>query len=338
MVKSKLYHWVRVVVGIICSLVFLSWSTSSFSADKEGALIDKISFEKESSNREKVIFKLNGPHIPKIFATKGETPKVVFDFYDTRQSPAIQSVIKSGGALISSIRVGMHQDPQLKTRVVLDLVPSGDYDFAQDFRAEDNSLVITVFYAGQKEKKQTDVSSSGGKADKISPSSVKAPSAPKVKNGTTSEQQAPVKKTDQSPSGTDRESVVKKSEPSSSQLVIKNISFEQGAEKGEKIVFQLTHFHPPVIFGIEEGTPSVICDFLDASVESSIPQSIPVQGQFVNRIRVESIEKSHKVRVVLELVPNHHYDLQQIHFKEENLYVLLVKSDGSKGVGNGSKP
>jgi len=48
-------------------------------------------------------------------------------------------------------------------------------------------------------------------------------------------------------------------------------------------------------------------------------------------VRVEKDGNASTVRVVLELVPNHHYDLQQFYFKEKDQYVLWVKSaDKSK--------
>jgi hypothetical protein len=141
------------------------------------------------------------------------------------------------------------------------------------------------------------------------------------------------------PSATPAVVAVKKpSVPSSSQLVITAISFEQTPDKGEKVSFNLTNFHAPVVFGIEEGAPTIVCDFMDASIGSQVPEIIAANGKFIKQVRVEKNVNLHKSRVVLDLVPNRHYDLQQIFYKEENLYVLLVNSSDSADAGGSGRP
>ncbi len=132
---------------ILAVVLFLSFPAPLFCAVESGALLENITFVRQSSSRETITFKLNGPYLPKIFAVKGAEPKVVFDFYDIRQSLAVKGLIKTRGNLVSAIRTGMHTDPRLKTRVVLDLVPAVDYDFSQEFREKDNTLIITIYHA-----------------------------------------------------------------------------------------------------------------------------------------------------------------------------------------------
>ena len=281
-------------------------------AEETGALLEQIRFDRQSSSRETVTFKLNGPHIPKIFALKGEAPKVVFDFYDTRHSPAIKGVMNSRGNLVSAIRTGMHNEPQPKTRVVLDLVPGGDYDFAQDFEIQENTLKITIFHARQKEDTQQALITTTTKTKKEAVVPVKVIPPPVA---------------------------VKTPAVMSSQLLIKKISFEQSPDKGEKVLFELNNFHPPVVFGNEEGeTPSIVCDFMASRLGDEVPDIIPAKGQFVKQVRVEKSADSSKIRVVLELVPNRHYDLQQVFFKEQDLYVLFVNSSESATPGSDGRP
>lgn len=312
-------------------------------AEENSALLEQINFDRESSTRETVSFKLNGPHIPKIFAVKGKVPKVVFDFYDTRHSASIKAVMKSRGNLVSAIRTGMHSEPQLKTRVVLDLVPGSDYDFAQDFQITDNTLKITIFHARQNKapqertQKQADVKT---KKTTVVPAKV-TPSPEVVKKEAVSLPQVKEKKIDPpSPVSpvTSPVVAVKKPAASSSQLLIHDISFEQSPDKGEKVSFRLSNFHPPVVFGNEEGIPSIICDFMDSGIGDEVSELISAKGKFIKQIRVEKSANSPKIRVVLELVPNRHYDLQQVFFKEENLYVLSVSSSDSAGAETGGKP
>jgi hypothetical protein len=307
---------------VLAVVLFLSFPAPLFCAAESGALLENITFDRQSSSRETIAFKLNGPHLPKIFAMKGEAPKVVFDFYDTRQSRSIKGLIKSRGNLVSAIRTGMHTDPQLKTRVVLDLVPAVDYDFAQEFREEDNTLIITIFHDRQNNTVKQQGVQAGGK----------------VKKEVASVRQVQKKKVEPPPAVSPVVAVKKPSVLSSSQLLINNISFEKSPEQGEKVIFDLINFHAPVVFGIEKGTPSIVCDFMDAGVGDTVPEIISANGEFVRQIRVEKDEKLRKTRVVLELVPNRHYDLQQIFYKEENLYVLFVKSSDSAGKGSSEKP
>lgn len=323
---------------ILAVIVFLALPVVQSCAEESGALLENISFDRESSSRETITFKLNGPYIPKIFAIQGESPKVVFDFYDTRHSTSVKGVMKVKGNLVSAIRTGMHTDPQLKTRVVIDLVPAGDYDFSQDFREKDNSLIITIFHAGQKETKQQREQPVGKTKKNDLVSEKVTPSLGKVKKEATAFPQEEERKNTPPlvapPVGSEK----KPSLSGSSQLLIHTISYEQTPDKGEKIVFKLSNFHPPVIFGIEEGMPSIVCDFMDAILGENVPEVIPSTGKFVKQVRVERNVNSHKIRVVLELVPNRHYDLQQVFFKEENLYVLFVNSSDGADAGNSEKP
>jgi len=316
------------VLSAFSLVLLLILPFSLLYAEEAGALLEQIRFDRQSSSRETVTFKLNGPHIPKIFALKGEAPKVVFDFYDTRHSPAIKGVMNSRGNLVSAIRTGMHNEPQLKTRVVLDMVPGGDYDFAQDFEIQSNTLEITIFHVGQKDDTKQALTAAAKKKKKVdTQQALTAATKSKI------EAVVPVKVIPPP--------VVAVKEPTvlSSQLLIKKISFEKSPDKGEKVLFELKNFHPPVVFGNEEGaTPSIVCDFMASQLGDEVPDIIPAKGQFVKQVRVEKSADSSKIRVVLELVPNRHYDLQQVFFKEQDLYVLFVNSSESAAPGSDGRP
>ena len=109
--------------------------------------------------------------------------------------------------------------------------------------------------------------------------------------------------------------------------VLLEVSFEKSINNSETVLFRLNHFYPPLVFGVEKGEPRVICHFLDARIGSAIPSSIDAGGQFIDRILVSEEPDPDKVRVELVLVPNRNYDLQQLFFKEENLFVIIVKED-----------
>ena len=116
--------------------------------------------------------------------------------------------------------------------------------------------------------------------------------------------------------------------------VLLEVSFEKSINDSETVLFRLNHFYPPLVFGVEKGEPRVICHFLDASKGSNIPSSIEAGGQFINRIQVTEEPNPDKVKVELILVPNRNYDLQQLFFKEENLFVIIVKELQENGAAS----
>ena len=107
--------------------------------------------------------------------------------------------------------------------------------------------------------------------------------------------------------------------------VLLDVSFEKSINGSETVMFRLNHFYPPLVFGVEKGEPRVICHFLDASIGENIPAEIEAGGQFVSRITIAEEPDPAKVRVELVLVPTRNYDLQQLFFKEDNLFVIIVK-------------
>ncbi len=298
-------------------------------AEQTDALLESITFERKGGTEETVTFQLNSPHIPKVFAIKGEAPKIVFDFYETSPSPSIKGMIKIKGNLITAIRTGVHKDGQHKTRVVLDLAPADGYDFSQDFQENKNILRITVFRAqtdNEKQKKGQSNEKTATKSPNTDDTTGQAPSPMKEKEAapvTAAEEQkiepppaAPPAPVEKSP----------ETAPPSTVMSIHAISFEDKLEQGEKVSFQLNNFHPPTIIGIEEGTPQIVCDFTNAVLADTIPEIIPANGKFIEQVRVGKNANESTVKVVLTLIPNHHYDLQQIYFKEKDQYVLWVKS------------
>lgn len=324
---------------VFAAVFFLVFPASLLCAEETGALLESISVAHEGKTRDTITFKLNGPHIPKMFALKGDKPRVIFDFYDTRHAASIKRVMPAGGSLVSTIRTGLHKDGQMKTRVVLDLVSAGNFDFTHAFQEKNNTLVITIFHVQAGNEKEPSISVG---EDSRKNKDASALVIPPVKKEALPVEQALEKKGAQ-PAGSAEvpgtaAKAKKAASSSASQLKITDITFEQDPNKGEKVLFQLTNFNPPVVFGVEEGSPSIVCDFRDAGLAEKVPAVIPANGKFVQQIRVEKDEKQSRVRAILELVPDRHYDLQQIYFKEENLYVLFVKSSDRLGAeGKGQK-
>jgi hypothetical protein len=109
--------------------------------------------------------------------------------------------------------------------------------------------------------------------------------------------------------------------------LLRSVSFENDARKGEMVLFKLKEFSPPKVKGIEKGEPRVILDFLDTELGTQVKKNITCNGKYVNFIEVLPKSKPDAVQVVLHLVPHHNYDLQQVFFKDDNLFVIIVNSE-----------
>jgi AMIN domain len=119
----------------------------------------------------------------------------------------------------------------------------------------------------------------------------------------------------------DKQSMVKKPK-----TLLSSVTFEKTASKGEMVLFKLNDFFPPKVFGIEKGEPRVILDFLDTELGDQVKNIIHCDGKYVQLVRISKQTKPGKVRVVLHLSPHRNYDLQQVFFKEDNLFVIIVNT------------
>jgi len=117
--------------------------------------------------------------------------------------------------------------------------------------------------------------------------------------------------------------VVETIEPASGPRLL-GVSFDDSSNKGEMVIFRLNGFYPPTVSAIEKDTPQVLCDFMDMELGYGVDELIVANGVFVERIHVARHENPDKVRAVLDLPPDRDYDLQQVFFKNDNLFVLIV--------------
>ncbi len=105
-----------------------------------------------------------------------------------------------------------------------------------------------------------------------------------------------------------------------------SIQFDPDSPKGELVQFKLNGFYPPVLRSIETGTPQVICEFTNLQIGPALEAPIKISGRHVKAIRLNKSLDNSKVRVFIELEPNRSYDLQQVFFKEDNFFVLIVNA------------
>ncbi len=108
---------------------------------------------------------------------------------------------------------------------------------------------------------------------------------------------------------------------------IKAIRPEVAAKDVVKVIFELNGPFPPQTMIVEGKKPRIVCDFFDTGLASDIGDRIEVNNGIVEKIRtgIHEWPKS-KVRVVLDLVPERNYEVDQFFFEKENYYVLVVKA------------
>ncbi len=384
-------------------------------------LLEDITFETPSGNEERITFKLNGAYIPKIFAIKGENPRVVFDFPDIKPARLLKNIINTNGKFVKRIRMGIHYEPKPKTRVVFDLLPDKEVEFKHDFDTKKNALIISVYHAGAepdskpdvREKKEDVASENLEQAEtstitsppsspvqtvaqpseeEVAPALQKtepklsdtqpdaqqeeeqapateaetAATSPAAELPTAEEEETPtippppsapvltvtqppevkVAPAPQEPEAQQPKPKLSDTQPATQQEeeqtpvpaeapetdkptgspVLSSVTFDNSTNRGEMVLFKLNKFHPPIVFGVEEGLPRVVCDFDGVEAAPDVPNTIKTDGKYVQTIRIGRENSPKKVRVVLDLTSSKNYDLQQVFFKDDNLFVIIINT------------
>jgi hypothetical protein len=98
------------------------------------------------------------------------------------------------------------------------------------------------------------------------------------------------------------------------------------SSSGEIINIVLTGPYPPNAQVIEGDMPRIFCDFPDVRMEKNVQRTIGVNGKYVLQIRTGIHPPPEpKTRVVLDLVPKHDYEVEQLFFEKENRYSIIIR-------------
>ncbi len=306
-----------IIVFFLCVSV-----TNLYASD---GLIEKVVFQGKNNKSESVVFHLNGPWLPKAFALPGEKPRVVFDFKGTGLKNTVPSVIHADGALISKIRFGRYEN---KTRVVIDLTGNEVIDFDRTFDEVNNILTIQL-YPGHSPLERINQSEAVEQEHAIPPAPVEEIVSTMIEGTNVKQKTEPVvdviSKTEHSFKEEGKPGSVKASLPGTDALLV-DVSFENTSNKGEMVLFKLNGFYPPVVRGQEETPPRVICEFEAVRLGDKVIKEQVIDGQYIKHLRVEQVDDRDFLQVTLELMPDKDYDLQQVFFKEDNLFVVIVNS------------
>ena len=95
---------------------------------------------------------------------------------------------------------------------------------------------------------------------------------------------------------------------------------------GETINIVLSGPFPPNAQVIEGDAPRIVCDFPDVRMEPTIQRTIGVNGKYVLQIRTGIHPPPEpKSRIVLDLVPNHDYEVEQLFYEKDNRYSMIIR-------------
>ena len=401
------------IVGLVS--LFLVFP-AAFAQDRPS--VSSVTLHRDDDGQDRIRIKLVGTHSPQVFTYNGDNPRLICDFPGAGYANLIKPIVGGEGTLVRGIRVGVHNAPAQKVRVVLDLQPGRKYTYSREFNKEENILnIVLVPTAGAKKAEdavvQIDVSKSkqivtavpkdvrhkltapketapaeppptaadaaptpqpppvaaAGETKKpVAPTAAPASQAPPVTAAAAQETTAgkaagqpaapaktpapaakavegdgkpaatvakvpppaapaktpaPAAKADQAedaaPSG-------KSGEPAPAKPLLQEISYENSSSKGEMIFFRLNGFFPPTVSAVESGEPQIVCDFIGMALEGDVAPVIEARGAYVRKI-VTTVDKDpQKIKVILDLTAGRDYDLRQVFFKDNNLFVLIVNA------------
>jgi hypothetical protein len=98
------------------------------------------------------------------------------------------------------------------------------------------------------------------------------------------------------------------------------------SSSAETISIVLTGPYPPKPLVIEGNAPKIVCDFPDVLMEKTIKRVIPVNGKYVLQVRTGIHPTPEpKTRVVLDLAPNHDYEVEQLFYEKDNRYSMIIR-------------
>ncbi len=343
---------------LFISVLVLLAPISLPAAEKNGdSRIESIFFHGDG-DREIVQIVLSGKVIPKVFELNGKKPRVVLDFVDTGYMPKDLRVIEAGGKLVSRVRVGLHAQPVAKTRVVIDIGEGGKYSFTKEYLAAKSSFQITFTSPKQPKEKQVQnkkadhaaAKSMGKSAEKKHPKASQNKVAEKNEEAARMIAQSAtgnVQDKDNSKSalksdtaGMDDNIKEKKEDlddgvktdatkvgDKTPQLLL-DVTYEKNNNGNEMVLFQMNGFYPPIVYSAESGELLVVCDFLGVALGPDFAPAVLKGGRYIVQVNVESYQQPKKVRVVLKLAEKYTYDLKQVFFKEDNLFVVVLNRLG----------
>lgn len=326
-------RWLAIFIAVVAGIGLGIHNAAIADADVPVSL-KTITFNSQSLTRENISFKLSSPVKPKIFTIAGDKPRLVVDFPETLYKG--ESVIPLYNSnLAVRIRTGVHKKPTLKTRVVLDLAKKSKVTHTSRYLAQEATLVVTLAQQTIDKKQGAEVKQPiKAEEEVVTEKPVVAEEVVETKPQLASV--VPEEKSVEKPLAKSIEKQIEKPVENTTLAAavpqLLDISFDDSSNRGEMVLFHLNDFYPPTVSAIEKENPRVLCDFKNMSLADGVRENIVASGKFVKHIRAEKFNNPDKVRIVLDLSPERDYDLQQVFFKNDNLFVLIVNELPEKKV------
>lgn len=328
----------RFLLAVIISVGLFFCITQAVAGEQAGVTVKSVSYNKTGAGTEVVRFILSGTNHPKIFMLEGEKPRLVLDFAEAGYEGR-PTVVVNDGTNVQGIRIGAHHKPKRKTRVVVDLVPGSKISWNKEIDATDTSLSVIITTAGSDKNtvpQSASVSNSPpvvlvSDKEKVKTSELVVSKNTKPKQtgkGTEEKIATPEKKVlNEEKPDVVANAIVENGESLKENLqpVLVDVSFDnEFSQSGEMVLLRLNDFQPPEISTEEKGSPKIYSDFARARLGKGVKTDLEINAEYIKRVRVLGDEKLPGVRVVLDLAVGLNYDLQQVYFKEDNLFVLIV--------------
>jgi len=109
-------------------------------------------------------------------------------------------------------------------------------------------------------------------------------------------------------------------------LVIKEITYQLGKDRKEKVFIHSNGKLSPRVFALEGESPKSVIDIKDVDTFKKDQSEILVNGELIKQIRTHLHRDSKTLRIVLDLSPRHkNYRVNQIFYETENIYALEVE-------------
>ncbi len=129
----------RLLFLLVCAGMFCG--VYAYGVAQENAVLQKIDFQKKMQDSVAVSFVVQGTLQRKIFMLHGEKPRLVVDFLDTVYHGDSKIAVHDS-KLFQGIRIGYHPKPQMKTRVVIDLVTEPKVTWQEQQKGQELTLVV----------------------------------------------------------------------------------------------------------------------------------------------------------------------------------------------------
>jgi hypothetical protein len=331
--------WFTFFVGVVLLL-----SLRSVSPAAEPVEITSLSYTVVDAGEESLSISLSGALKAKVFRLNGDKPRVVLDF-DGALYRGKNSLTLDTGKLATAVRTGLHRDPLQKIRVVIDLAKGHEVEHSYEYRDEGRLLLVRLLAVsaepGDKTAASPPLPEKALSVEAADPATLPITERPvpevfslaePVVDSSAESEALPGDRPSDRQSAVDLPSPI--AAPPESMATLLGVSYDDSSNRGEMVLFHLTDFYPPKVAAIEKETPRVLCDFTDMVLADDLEKDIATGGRFVSRIRLVEDTVQQKIQVIIDLAPDHDYDLQQVFFKNDNLFVLIINELAAEGAAD----